>query len=267
MKSSDLKKLKVEEKKILDYFVKFCEENNLTYYLAYGTLIGAVRHKGFIPWDDDIDVHMPADDYIKFLKLFKEKNKNDDYFLQTIETEKYYHATFAKIRKNHSCMVEKEWSYMKIHKGINIDIFPLYPYPDNKKDRKKFRFLLKLSTLLVSKNNKTNSVKNKIVFGILRIIPRKITNKWSSKIVYKLLNYKGVYSKYITEACEIGYDREWFDKSVKLEFEGAKYNAPSGYDQVLTSYYGDYMTPPKIEDRVGHGEIILSFDKNYDELI
>ena len=132
MKSSDLKKLKVEEKKILDYFVKFCEENNLTYYLAYGTLIGAVRHKGFIPWDDDIDVHMPADDYIKFLKLFKEKNKNDDYFLQTIETEKYYHATFAKIRKNHSCMVEKEWSYMKIHKGINIDIFPLYTYPDNK---------------------------------------------------------------------------------------------------------------------------------------
>ena len=266
MKSSDLKKLKVEEKKILDYFVKFCEENNLTYYLAYGTLIGAVRHKGFIPWDDDIDVHMPADDYIKFLKLFKEKNKNDDYFLQTIETEKYYHATFAKIRKNHSCMVEKEWSYMKIHKGINIDIFPLYPYPDNQNDRRKFRFLLKLSTLLVSKNNKTSSIKNKIVFGILRVIPRKVTNKWSSNIIYKLLNYRGAYSKYITEACEVGYDREWFDNSTKLEFEGTKYNAPSGYDSVLTSCYGDYMTPPKVEDRSGHGDIILSFDKNYEEL-
>ena len=139
MKSNDLKRLKIEEKKILDYYVNFCEKNNLKYYLAYGTLLGAIRHNGFIPWDDDIDVHMPPQDYQKFINLFK-KDNNNDYFLQTIDTEKYFHATFTKIRKNNSCMVEKEWSYMKIHKGINIDIFPLYPYPDDPKERKNLDF-------------------------------------------------------------------------------------------------------------------------------
>lgn len=267
MKSNDLKRLKIEEKKILDYYVNFCEKNNLKYYLAYGTLLGAIRHNGFIPWDDDIDVHMPPQDYQKFINLFK-KDNNNDYFLQTIDTEKYFHATFTKIRKNNSCMVEKEWSYMKIHKGINIDIFPLYPYPDDSKERKKFRFLLKLSTLLVSKNIKTNSVKNKIIFGILRIIPRNVTNNISNKIVYKLLNYDGNYSKYITESCEEGYNKEWFNEVIPVKFEGTYYNAPKKYDAVLTKMYGDYMTPPKKEDRVGHGngEIYLSFDKNYEDM-
>lgn len=265
MKPSDSKRLKKEEKEILDYFVAFCEKNNLKYYLSYGTLLGAVRHKGFIPWDDDIDVQMPPADYLKFIELFK-KVKDDKYFFQTTETDKYYHATFAKIRKNNSCMVEKEWSYMKIHKGINIDIFPMYPYPSNPKEKKKFMFLLKLSTLLVSKNLKTNNVKNKIIFGLLRIIPRNITNKMSLNIVNKLLTYNGEYDKYMIESTDKGFNKEWFNESTLLEFEGTKYRAPKEYDKVLTSMYGDYMTPPKEEDRVGHGDIYLSFDKNYEDL-
>ena len=127
MNDNDLYKLKSEEIKILDYFVDICDKNNLHYYLMYGTLLGAVRHKGFIPWDDDIDVCMPPEDYQQFLRIFK----NDDrFFLQTVQTDKYYHTLFAKIRENHTCMIEKENTYMPIHKGINIDIFPLIPYPE-----------------------------------------------------------------------------------------------------------------------------------------
>ena len=96
---------------------RICEQNNISYFMDGGTLLGAVRHKGFIPWDDDIDVCMPPADYQKFIKIFKNDNK---YFLQTIETDKYFHTLFAKIRKNNTCMVETENTYMKIHKGINI---------------------------------------------------------------------------------------------------------------------------------------------------
>ena len=143
----------------------------------------------------------------------------------------------------------------------------MYPYPSNPKEKKKFMFLLKLSTLLVSKNIKTSSIKNKIIFGLLKIIPRNTTNKWSMNIVNKLLTYTGSYDKYIMESSDKGFNKEWFNESTLLEFEGTKYSAPKEYDKVLTSMYGDYMTPPKEKDRVGHGDIYLSFDKNYEDLI
>ena len=119
MSNEELKKLKNEELEILDYFVEICKKNNLRYYIMYGTLLGAVRHHGFIPWDDDVDVCMTPSDYQKFIKIFK---NDDKFFLQTIESDKYFHTLFAKIRKNNTCMVEKENGYMKINKGINIDM-------------------------------------------------------------------------------------------------------------------------------------------------
>ena len=266
MNKLETDKLKKTELEILDHFVDFCQKNNLTYYLTYGSLLGAVRHKGFIPWDDDIDIAMPPEDYQKFLSLYK-KEKQDKYLLQYINNEKYYHTIFAKIRKNNTCMVEKEWQYIKIHKGINIDIFPLFPYPDSKRDAKKLMFNLKLAQLLTSKNNKTKSIKNKIIFFLLRLIPRKITNKIVSNILNKSLNYNKPYYYYKTDELNSpALKIDWYKEKIELPFENRKYTAPKDYDEVLKSMYGDYMTPPKEEDRVGHGDIILSFNKNYEEL-
>lgn len=266
MTDIELKKLKDEELKILNYFVSFCSKHKLNYQLTYGTLLGAIRHQGFIPWDDDIDVHMEPKEYIKFLELMK-KEKQDKYIIQNTDTEKHYHTYFTKIRKNNSCMVEKEWQHLKIHKGINIDIFPLFPYPDNLKDRKKMIFNLKIANLLASKNNPTKNIKNKIIFTILKIIPRKITNKITSKIIKKLLNYNGEYNQYIIELNSKPIKREWVEKSLEVPFENKKYKVSSKYDEMLTCLYGDYMIPPKEEDRVGHGDIILSFNKNYEDIV
>ncbi len=266
MNNKETDKLKKIELEILDHFVYFCKQNNLTYYLTYGTLLGAIRHKGFIPWDDDIDVAMPPKDYQKFLELYS-KDKQDKYLLQYVNNEKYYHTIFAKIRKNNTCMVEKEWQYIKIHKGINIDIFPLFPYPNDKKDAKKLIFNLKLSQLLLSKNNKTSSIKNKILFFILRFIPRKITNKWVIKMLDKALNYNKPFSCYKTDELKDPVVKtDWFKETMELPFEDRKYTVPKNYDEILKTMYGDYMTPPKEEDRIGHGDIILSFNKNYEDL-
>ena len=266
MELEEVKKLKEEELKILDDFVSFCKKHKLKYQLTYGTLLGAIRHNGFIPWDDDIDVHMEPSDYLKFLDLINREFDNDKYFIQNIDTEKYYHTFFTKIRKNNTCMVEKNWQHIKIHKGINIDIFPLFPYPDDKKEQQKMMFKLKLVNLLPSKNNKTNSLKNKVIFALLRLIPRKITNKWTSKIIKSLLNYKGNYSMYKIEVNDKPIKKSWVKNSIEVPFENRKYQIPEKYDEILTTFYGDYMTPPEKKDRTGHGEIILSFDKNYEDI-
>lgn len=265
MKKEELKKLKEEELKILDYFVQFCDKHKLNYQLTYGTLLGAIRHKGFIPWDDDIDVHMPPKDYLKFLDLIKDE-ENNDYFVQNIDTEKYYHTFFTKIRKNNTCMVEEDWQYIKIHKGINIDIMPLIPYPDDNKLRKMTMFKLKVSGLLLSKNNKTKSIKNKIIFGVLRLIPRKITNKWVSNIIKGLLNFDGEYSEYKLEINDKPIKVSWVEKSKVVPFEDRKYKIPFKYDDILTYMYGEYMTPPPEDERTGHGDIILSFNQSYEDL-
>ena len=261
MSNDNLKKLKDEELKILDYFAEFCEKNNLNYYIMYGTLLGAVRHKGFIPWDDDIDVCMPPADYQKFIKIFKNDNK---YFLQTIETDKYFHTLFAKIRENNTCMVETENTYMKIHKGINIDIFPLIPYPVN--NNKWFIFKFKFASLLVCKNIKTNNIKNKVIFAILRLVPRKVTNKIAIRIMNSLLNYNGNYLEYKMEINDKPLKTEWFKKSNMIAFEDRKYIAPYESKKILEKLYGDYMKLPPENERIGHGNIILSFNKSYDDL-
>ena len=259
----EMKMLKQEELKILDHFVEFCDKNDLRYYLSFGTLLGAVRHKGFIPWDDDIDVSMPPEDYQKFLKLYK---SDDKYFLQTYETDKYYHVLFAKIRENHTCMIEKENTYMNIHKGINIDIFPLIPYPDDSSDRKRMLFKFKLATLLVGTSIKTNKLRNKIVFGLIRLFPRTFINKKADKLFNEMLEYSGKYSEYKMELNDKPTKVQWYEKVEKMPFEDREYYVPYQKEEVLKALYGDYMKLPPESERVGHGDIILSFDKSYEEL-
>ena len=122
--NEQLRQLQLAEHKMLCDFANICDRHGLTYFLDFGTLLGAVRHHGFIPWDDDVDVTMPIADYKKFLKIAQQE-LGDEYFLQTSDTDRDFHYSFAKIRKNGTTLFRKQFSKWKVHQGIWLDVFPL----------------------------------------------------------------------------------------------------------------------------------------------
>ena len=117
---NELQKCQLE---ILKEFIRICKDNNLQYYLVGGTCLGAVRHKGFIPWDDDIDVAMPRDDYDKFITLQDQMKK--PYFIQTYKSDKNYIYNFAKVRDSSTTFVENFFACSQMNHGVWIDVFPL----------------------------------------------------------------------------------------------------------------------------------------------
>lgn len=263
-KNYDEKKLKHYETKVLDYFKKVCDENDLSYYLAFGTLLGAIRHKGFIPWDDDIDVHMLPKDYYK-LKEIMVKNTDSKYFYQSLETEKYYNLFFAKIRMRGTSAIEEKNKDEKIDKGIYIDIFPLIPYPtDDKLKSRLYNYYRTLNLFIEadlvnkSKYNSYGKV-GKMLSKICKLIPRNLRNKVARKLLRKMILFDGEYENYIDLIDKKVYDKRLFDDKTEVLFENKKYSSPRDYDKYLTSVYGDYMKLPKEEDRINHSFVFVDF--------
>lgn len=253
MSLDTLKKVQYIEQDILDYVVEFCEKNSIEYWLDWGTLLGCIRHKGFIPWDDDIDIAMPRNEYNRFIKLFKEKgeniifklmNKNDNFKLVDNSVEKYNYPFIRIVNLKHFSISNKRIV------GIWVDIFPLDYYPKEGIDK------LKIIALYREKNNILRQNKNffnKILLEFFRI-KRKELYKKLDKIKNKSDRYGLAYSLDLNE--KIWY----FDKNkiyplVEREFNGKKYKTPNNYDYYLKKEYGDYMTLPKEEDRQIHLKI------------
>lgn len=262
-KTYDIQKLKEYEVRILDKYVSICEENNLDYFIAYGTLLGAVRHKGFIPWDDDIDVLMKPSDYCKF-KALMSNNNIDGYFYQSVETDRYYPLNFAKFRMNNTKVVETKLKNEPIHQGIFIDIFPLIPYPNDLYDRKKLLKSYKIIHLLIEADLKDKTKYNcygfwgKLLSKGFKVIHRSVRNRIAQKIMNNCLNYEGNFDSYQDEDGTI-FDKHLFDETSFIEFEKKKFKAPKRYHEYLTSAYGDYMTLPNEEDRRGHSFEFVDF--------
>lgn len=252
-----LDEIKQEELKILIYFDKFCKEHNLQYSLAGGTLLGAVRHKGFIPWDDDIDVCMPRPDYERFLKIFKE----DDYFA----LEGYGRVGLAE----YPCMklVNKK---IKVQEKVReeasnlwIDIFPVDGLPENgtSKIYKKATFIRKIYTATTASRSASKSqLKNIVKMGIkpllkvakIDVFTSHLLNKLAKKYEYGSTKYVGIITWGMYGTGErISY--EGFRQSIPLIFENHQFKAMSNYDEYLSGVYGDYMQLPPIEQRKVHG--------------
>lgn len=261
------------EQEILDVVVDVCDKNNLKYSLAYGTLIGAVRHKGFIPWDDDIDIMMPREDYEKLRKIWNGVAPNG-YILQDCYINLDFPNNFIKIRKDNTTFIQSEYDKnASYHKGIFVDIFPVDRVA-NGRIQQKIQFMWFAINLLYNRGY-TSGTKGLVGFveKILLKVPRQkqisIRNyaekkmcKWNNKLDNKYV----VPSTII--ACHRYYSSDIFDELVYLEFQGKKYSGFKKYDEVLKVNYENYMELPPAEERVwSHHPILIDFEHNYEEVI
>lgn len=245
---------------------RICEENEIKYFMIAGTLLGAVRHKGFIPWDDDMDIGMLREDYEKFIKLAK-SNIRDEFFLQTTETDSAYGLNFAKIRLKNT-FIEEAAASTEAQKGISIDIFPFDAVPENAEEESKHnKRTYFLRRLLLAKQNYNVCGKKEYIKRIVYAGLKFIALFYScEKICEKLDNECKRYNKPGEKPTRIvniggayGYKketimREWVDSTAELQFEDFTLSAPVGYKEYLEYFYGDYMTPPPEDKRYNrHG--------------
>ena len=263
-----LKKLHEVEIEILDEIVRICNENNLDYFLIGGTLLGAVRHKGFIPWDDDLDIAMPRQDYEKFLQLAKTE-LNSIYMIDNKNYNKDYYLNFTKIRKKNTIFEQDFQINYNAPKGNWVDIFPLDKWKKENGilQNLKVRFIKMLRSIAHYKSGiilGNNKVKLKKIIGFLF---KPIPTYYIMNIADNLMksNMKKNTKYFINISSQYDFKKqtilkEKFFPVKELEFEGNLYKVPGDYEYWLERIYGDYMKLPPVEDRITHNPARLNFN-------
>lgn len=242
---------------LLIEFDRICRKYNIKYSLDGGTFLGAVRHKGFIPWDADADIVIMRKDYDRFYEACKKELDNKHFFLQDYTTDKYYRWGYARLLKVNTEFVRAGHEHMKSKNGIFIDIFTMDAVPDNKLLRVVHKFIcFCIRKTLWSEVGKV--VHPNIIlrgwYWLLSKIPKEMVFKFRNYVA-KVCN-KNENSELIRHMCgphpkgySYGFRRNLFDHLVEYDFEGHKFWAFEEYDFFLKSVYGDYMTPPPIDKR------------------
>lgn len=266
---------------ILAEFDRVCRKNGLSYTVFAGTLLGAVRHKGIIPWDDDIDVAMPRKDYEKLLRLSKTEF-NEQYFLQTPETDKGYHKAFAKLRNSHTTEIPYVDAAFSYNHGVFIDIFPLDSVTDDPQKLAKQLSAMKFWAKILHFTGRLDSGigplglsgMKKVMYYLL-VIPSKMGLLTSKKVFRKYNKLCAMYEEQETrcigaiafsfESPRFIYDRADYSKTIELPFETIKVCAPMNYDSILRKSYGEYMTP--VHQKSEHGDVILDLEMGYKEYV
>lgn len=253
---------------VLKHIHSICEKHNIKYWLDSGTLLGAVRNNKFIPWDDDIDICMPREDFNKFLVIASRELNKDKYFLQTCKTDPYYkeYDIPCKVRVNNTYIEEsnkilKNKLALKVHNGFFIDIFPCDKYPTNNLLR---RVIQSISILYKGKSLFFRKSLSKKAFLFSRIIHYLVPFKVLIFIHFKITKYINKPSnKYnlISKGIELPFHKGNIPQDKifplkKIKFEDYYFYGPNDNDYYLTELYGsDYITPPTLINRVPHSVI------------
>ena len=251
---------------ILKAFIRVCDKHNLEYFLVYGTALGAIRHKGFIPWDDDIDVGMPREDYEKYIQLQSEY-EGTPYFIQTFKSDPCYIYNYAKLRDSSTTFLENAFKNHRINQGVFIDVFPVDGMSRTEGNREK-----------IGKKNKF--IWRQVYFSYLPALRRKVHKRTFFKdillnivaglfYVFDIAHYRNkrverfVKKIPLSEAKMAGimFGFTWkincmpadiFKETIKVPFEDIEVKVVKQYDRYLTLLYKDYMKFPPKEQQVGH---------------
>ena len=268
------------QRKILDIFLvvkKLCEDNNIRYFAIGGTCIGAIRHKGFIPWDDDLDIAIPIDDYDRFLEI-AQNNLPENLKLYTCKEIKHYQYVFSKVMDINTTFIENyNMPYPDSYKGIFVDIMPISGVPSGRLRRKIFikqlAFFRSMNVKLRFPVSTTDTIKGRLswlmVNKLLSFLPY---TYFSDRHLNLLRNYSFDKAEYIGYVWNNKierwlFEREWFDGVDTVEFEDAEINCPKEWDKYLTCQFGDYMKEPSEEQREGHHYGIVRTDVPYEEYL
>lgn len=249
--------VKRKEVEILNHIVAVCEKHGLRYYLSYGTLLGAIRHKGFIPWDDDIDISMPRADYEQLLKVMLANP--DKRFVALTPKSKGYPYHYAKVVDLSTKLVEENLDDFAGN-GLWVDIFPLdgvdTTEPTRQKELAKYFNSCRASASFkhCPANNKPWKWRICKMIGT-RNFSRLVT--WASR---RLPFDSAQYVAHMPTAMQYLFPRCLFDKVIKVEFEGAFYDAPADYDEYLKILYADYMQIPPESQRITHSVKAIAVD-------
>lgn len=230
---SMLRKQQLRMLEILLYIDKVCKEHGIRYWLSSGTLLGAVRHGGFIPWDDDLDIEMMREDYVRFLKVFP---KNGDYALQTLQTDPNYFYGFAKVRDLHSQINEFEQDKYYKYKGLFVDIFSIEPMP-----LCMCRLYGRVFGVIERSGRKYRT--NRMAWLAIKVLQKLVL--WSIPVVRPVSR---LFAKELHHSYGTGFLRERHSEDIfpltEIEFEGHMFPAPKDSDSYLKAIYRDYLKLP-----------------------
>lgn len=255
MTLEELKKVQIA---ILVEVANYCDKSQIKYWIDSGTLLGAIRHKGYIPWDDDIDIGMFREDYDKFIRSFNSEVNDKKYEVHSIETDPDFFLPIAKVYDTTTLLYEPDENGFR--SCVNIDIFVYDNAPDSddevkkmydRRDRLRKRFALQHRRKIVEKNPLLKTTKilrsliNKAFFPPVKIDDMVMNAKY---YVNEKTSRIGNFVGYVRFTCE----RELLNEFITVQFEDRFFKAPKKYDEWLKLLYGDYMQLPPLEKQVSH---------------
>ena len=273
MNTDNMRLLSLREQQMLQLTIlkeihRICEENDIQYYLMYGTLIGAVRHNGFIPWDDDIDIVMMRPDYDRFVKVCECGALSENYVIQNRDTDPEFEFLISRIGMKGTYSDDHSRRKLKSLNYTYVDVFPLDNVPDSETDQKKHK--KRLAFLQQSLHYRMNyhyyhNTKFKLVLKTIWSLPFKIIplSKYMRDMEGEIKKYNNVDTKKCAMFCgRYGYERESYLKSdfmpaKLLTFEDSKFFVPKKYDNILKHIYGDYMKLPPESERIIRHRVYL----------